>query len=689
MKLHVGVMTEVKTIDLMLPSKCCPNTTVPVRRYVFIDESRPPQNGSLYFSSKASNPNVVSYKALSYAHGTRFKYNVKRVGLIGSSGRIGQAAQAVGSYLLPGDISPLRSPVRSAAWAAITPGMPGLRGVRPGKKNRTARCPEGYQFGGRFTDNQFSTCGQKLFDLPGPLGMAISAIARALRAGERALQAAAVEGTPLGAGDYGDSGIEARRPQIPRVAEANTKAMLAQIERLTRDMGAPNVSAARMVRRDGFVLEPVVSPKILRAIPDNRDMEGATYLLRVNDLPSLGQDELGLLSNTGVTNVTWVLPGGSTLQLEKVRPLTIGERRKLGRTVNAAASIDNSRNPAARLQKVAEETGDGIKYSENFVGVQRPHELVRDKKGKETEKWVLELLQNKLSTDSTSSRESSSLAAIGDKIMSLSEALDHIAAGGSLSRISPNILQQALANANLFKRRNLGSGIESFDGPNNRSYIMRQSRLDFSRLDDAFASDFQQHLGLESPDVYQVSFGKRSRYLVDSTRNVYPGFDKNRDVSLSEVDPRKMAALVVSDFVNGTNSRNPGSIDIFKRENGADIAVSDFSSELTELAKISITERQKQAIEAMDSLTEDGVYGQYFKELKAAQRRLFIQEIRKLLARAREFNFVNYKDRLTRDGVLTDVEKTHLGIIETITEQRLNVLERQQDILMAVLGGNK
>lgn len=679
----------MKILSLELPSKCCPNTIVSVRRYVFVDETKQQQNGSIYYGSQASSPNVVAFKALSYSHGTRFKYEVKRVGLIGSSGRIGQAAQAVGSYLLPGDISPLRSPVRSGLWTAITPGIPGLRGARPGPKNRTSRCPEGYQYGGRFTDNQFSTCGQKLFDLPGPLGRAISAITRALQAGERALKPSRVEGTPLGGGPYGDPGIETRRPQIPRVADANTKEMLAQIERLTRDMGAPDVSAARMVRRDGFVLEPVVSPKVLRAIPDNRDMEGATYLLRVNDLPSLGQDELGLLSNTGITNVTWVLPGGSTLSLQKVRPLTVGERRKLGRTVNAAASIDNSKNPSARLQAVAEQTGDGLRYSENFVNVKRPHELVKARDGKETEKWVLELFKNKLPESSTSARESSSISAIEDKITSLSEALEHIAAGGSLSRISPDILQAALANANLFRRRNLGGGVESYEGPNNRTYLLRSARTDFSHLDDTFASDFQQHLGLESPDVYRVGAGRRARYLVDSTRNVYPGFDKNKDVQIGEVSPGKMAALLVSDFINGTNNRNPGTIDIFKRELGADPVVSDFASELTDLAKISITERQKRAIAAMESLTEEGVYGRYFRELKEAQRRLFVQEIKKLLARAREFNFVNYKQRLTRDGRLTDAEKTHLGIIQTITEQRLKVLEQQQDAIVSALGGKK
>lgn len=678
----------MKTVDMTKPSKCCPNSQVIVRRVILDHNSKSLAAGSIFYASAASTPSVVSFKALCHIGGLRGSYNVKRVGLIGSSGKLGQILQAAGSYALPGDISPLRSPVRSGLYTALTPGLPGGGRRRMNTRDRTARCPEGYQFGGRFTDNELSTCGQKLFDLPGPLGLAIAAIVRAVRRGERAI-AQSLEGNPLGAGEYGDSIIDSRRPQIPRVSNANPTARLAEVERLAREMGAPDINAARLVRRDGFVLEPVVSPKVLRAIPDNRDMEGATYLLRVNDVPSIGQDELGLLSNTGVTNVSWVLPGGSLISLEKVRPLTVGERRKLGRTVNMASSIDNSVNPSARLQKVVEETGDGIKYSEKFVGIIRPHEIIRDKNGRQTERWVRELLSKKPTAKLLESRESSSIAEISDKITSVSEALTHIAAGGSLAKISPQILQQVLAENNTFKRRNLGNGLERLIGPNGKSYLLRQGRSDFSHLDDSFASDFQQHLGVESPDVYQIGNGKRASYLVDSVQNVFQGRDANKDVLLSESSPKKMAALLVSDFINGTNNRNPATIDVFKNADENTPVTSDLASELTELSKISIVARQKNAVVNMSSLSDAGIYGQYFKELKAQQRRMFLEEIKRLLTRARAFNFVNYKQRLQRDGRLSEAELSHLDIITAISKQRLDTLEQQQDILVAILGGNK
>lgn len=674
-------------IDLQKPSKCCPNSVVTVRRHI-VETERTPQNGSVLFSLKAANPEVVTFKALSQVHGTRFKYEVKRVGLVGSSGRIGQTLQAIGSYALPGDTSPLRSPVRSGVFTALTPGVPNISRPRVPGRDRTSRCPEGYQYGGRFTDNQLSTCGAKLFDLPGPLGAAIGAIARALRRGERAI-VDALQGSPLTAGDYPDSIIDSRRPQIPRVSDANPTERLAQVARLAREMGVPNINAARMVRRDGFVLEPVVTPKVLRAIPDNRDMEGATYLMRINDLPSLGQEELGLLSNTGVTNLTYVLPGGSTISLEKVRSLTVGERRKLGRTVNAAASIDNSENPTARLMKVAQETGDGIKYSENFVDVNRPHEVIKGRNGKRTEKWVKELLDGIPVADSAPSRETSSVAAITDKIKDVDEAAAFIEQGGSLARISPEILQQALTKNNLFRSRDMGNGVQRLDGPKNRVYSIHQSRGDFDHINSTYASDIQQHLGLESPDIYPLGTGAKRNYLMDSTMNTHPGVTPRRDIPMSEVSPKKMASLFVSDFLGGTQNRNPLSVEVMQLADENVPVVNSFDSELTELSKIKIADRAKTAVQEMRSLSPNGVYGKYYAELKKEQRRQFINEIRQLIARARQFNFVNFKERLQRDGSLSDAELAHIQIVDTITKQRLNILENQQDRIVEILGGNK
>jgi hypothetical protein len=91
----------------------------------------------------------------------------------------------------------------------------------------------------------------------------------------------------------------------------------------------------------------------------------------------------------------------------------------------------------------------------------------------------------------------------------------------------------------------------------------------------------------------------------------------------------------------------------------------------------------------MDSAGDAGVYGLYFKELQALQKGQFLKEIKQLLVHARSFNFVNYKQRLSRNGALSDSELTHLEVVGTIVKQRLDMLQNQEDVLIAMLGGKK
>ena len=218
---------------------------------------------------------------------------------------------------------------------------------------------------------------------------------------------------------------------------------------------------------------------------------------------------------------------------------------------------------------------------------------------------------------------------------------------------------------------------------------MRQSRGEFDHLNSTYASDIQQHLGLESPDVYPIGVGSRRNYLMDSTMNTYPGVTPRRDISINEVSPKKMAALFVSDFISGNQNRNPLSVEIIQLAEENTPVVNSFDSELTDLAKIKISDRNKNAISQMQSLSKTGLYGKYYAELKKEQRRQYFNEIKTLIARARLFNFVNFKERLQRDGALSSAEIAHLEIVNTISKQRLDILENQQERLVEILGGNK
>jgi hypothetical protein len=666
-------------------SKCCDGSIGLTReRFVINSKSLNEPNRKVLRTKLNGDQNVVEFKALAKRAGLSRKYDVK-VGIIGSNSRIGQAIQAIGSAAIPGNVSPYRSPVRSAVFSAITPGKPRIPGGTGGA-NRASRCPEGYQYGGRFTDSRLSTCGAQLFDIPSVLGASIAVIKRIAR-GARAI---ATDSTPVTGEAAPDSLINARRPQIPRVSNPNPKAASINSKEIIRLMSQMSTPSTRLVRKDGFVLEPVVPAQVLRAIPDNRDMEGANYIMLATQLPDLGGQELGLLSNTGVTKLTYVLPGGSTLTLEKRRPLTVGERRKLGRTVNAAAKIDISKDPTARLKEVVLQTGDGIGYSESFVNIKNPNEQVV-KGGKTLPKWADEIYGKgkKARSVTETARETDSVSAVGKTITSLDDAVSHISSGGSLAEIDPSILQQAISKANIFKRQKLDATREIITAPDGRKYIQYSSSSDFEHIAQKFSSDMQQHLGLESPDVFFVGTGDKRKYITEEPGTFLRGFSVDRRKTMKDYSPEDVARMMVSDWLTDQRDRTPGSV-ISLSNSGQirPVMTTNTTSSLIDLDKVEITKRQKMSIDDFFSGERSSSYVQYFKELQQQQKFAFKKEIDALLLRARRFNFTQFKNRLYSDGKLSEAEKTHLNIIGRILEQRIETYASSKDTIMKIIGAN-
>ena len=639
----------------------CP--TILIKRTILVD-LRTKTNIGYLRQTRANREELIEFKALSHRNGNTRHYNVKRVGTIGSSSRLGQAAQSVGSILLPGNISPYRSPIRSGIARALTPGRPG-RG-RASRGGRTSRCPEGYQFGGRFTDNRLSTCGQKLFDIPGPLGAAIAQIRRALRR-QSNITVNVQEGEPIRGTGRANNVVVQRKPQIPRVSKStNTKARADSVSKMIEGISSTDGDVARLVRRDGFVLEPVVSASVLRTIPDNRDMEDATYLMRLNKVDDFGKDELGLLSNTGVTNVTYVLDNGSYVEVKKVRPLTVGERRKLGRTVNKAIDTDNKKDPAARVKYLVNETGDGMQYVEKLPKGKTVGDLLSGKKAKRS-----------IEKDPKGAPKT-------EKIMSLDAASAMIRKGEPLSQISPSILQQALTEANLFKR-NRGS-YRSVAG---KEYLLRPADGNEKALNALFSAQVQKFLNLNAPDVGILGAGDKKRALVEIPDTVLKGADIDADATFKDLPTQEVAKLLVADLIADIPNRKPNSVALIRKGDSLSAVPLYSDSELTDLSKIKIRERTQAQLRKFESVSGAGIYSKYYRELKEEQRRVMQQQIAELLDKAREFNFTNYRDRLYRDGQLTQAEKTHLNIVGKIIENRVEVLGKQREQLLKALGGSK
>lgn len=675
-------INEVKVIRQK--SLCCPDSEIVKTRTVFEHANTSPTN--LMRSYSASRQEIISYKALIKRGGRGREFEFKRIGTVASNSPIFQGAQALGSAFTPGNLSMLRSPIRSNISRTLTPGIPGIPGMRRSAGDGVSRCPEGYQYGGRFTDNRFSTCGQKLFAIPGPIGAVIGAIRRLSRALNPPVSPTS---KPLGAGEYNSNMVEQRAPQIPKVAMANPQKALAEIKKLVKPLGSTDQPFARLVRRDGFVLEPVVPASVLRTIPDNRDMEGATYMLNVSNPADIGKEELGLLSNTGVTGLKYILPGGSVLTLQKRRQLTVGERRKLGRTVNAAIASSNSDDPASRLKMVANETGEGIGYSESFVGISRPNEIGKDGK----QRWATLGFRKRVAkaTEEISQpkpRESESASPIGKDIRTLAGAVAHIQRGGSFAEISPDILQQALSKVSKIKRDDIGNGRTMLTMPNGDQYMQKTPDANFEAIAQRFISDVQKHLGIESPNVFLVGTGNKRPYLVEDAETSLKGSKINSDLRFGSAPWTEVTKLLISDMLTDVSNRNGSSVEIADY-NGKKriIPVENIGGGLTDLSSVSIRERTEKQIDQLLNPSESKLYLDYYKQLQAAQRAQYLKFIATLIQRARNFSLSQFRTRLYNDGQLTSGEKIHLSIIEKLYSTRLEMLVQQNDSLTELISG--
>ncbi len=665
---------------------CCGGSQVLVTRVLLFNPASK-QNIDYIRGVKTESQELTEYKALSKRFGNtrRTKRNEDSGGMQFKANALRQVGSTILSTALPGDTGPLRSPVRSAFYRTITPGFGGggRGGSRPGE-NRAHRCPEGYQYGGRFTDNRLSTCGAKLFDIPSALGAALGAARNALTSGI----SPQTRGRDITGAPYDSSIIVSRTPQIPKVTASNSRVASSRLKEEIASIGKFNLTSGikvrRMVRRDGFVLEPVVPNKVLRAIPDNRDMEGASLAMSALSPKDMGGEELGLLSNTGIKSLVYVLPGGSTITLEKARTLEIGERRKLGRVVNQVASIDNSRDPAKRLRTVADEIGDGLNYSESFVGVKNPNEVVKGRIS-----WASQVWGKRMSSmpESSSVRNTESFGPRRKLIKGVDEAVQHLVDGGSMSDIDPSIMARVLSKTGVVQKQKLANNISAISTPSEKLFLYEKPGK-LQHIGERFAADVQQSLGLESPDVIFASKpGETRQFLRQDVTSAIPGGVFNPDAKFNELEPQDVAAMIISDFLTDQRERPMTSVYTLDTPDARRLVLGQNStSGLTDLSKIEITKRMQMRIEDFYSSQLTPAYSDYYQALKAEQRIIFMRYLSQLINRARKFNPRNFSDSMNQYG-MSDGEKIHLNILEKLFETRLDVLKGQKNTLRRLITG--
>lgn len=317
----------------------------------------------------------------------------EKAGLVNASSRAGRVAQGVGSFVTPGNISPLRSPIRSGIYRALTPGGGGgLRRLLPGRAERGYRCPAGFEFGGRFTDNEYSTCGAQLFEIPGPLALAARAVRRAVNVPSARVQnlSQVIEGQ----GSPGRAVQIQRMARIPRNAAPNKDAFSKSVSDAIKVLkGAPS-GEGRMIRRDGIVLRPIVPSSVLREFSGNPDMVDGAMIRSVQMPKDISSDDLALLAGASMSRISFVAPNGVLISIERARPLTVGERRKFGRQLNAAVGSSDQYDVGSNIREFAEKAKGAFKYTENYADIAEPLEWVTytgaDGVERRVRKWVYE-----------------------------------------------------------------------------------------------------------------------------------------------------------------------------------------------------------------------------------------------------------------------------------------------------------
>jgi hypothetical protein len=645
------------------------------------------ESHELYRAPMRGNKNLMNYKALIRRSSN---YYAVKVGLFGSSGRIGQIAQGVGTTVIPGDLSEVRNPARAGIYSALVPGgLPGTRMGTPSRAGRGYRCPEGFQYGGRFTDNRFSTCGQMLFDIF-TLGQTVGQITRP--PGGRQSGAPESEGrlnVIEGMSPQERQIIVARSAQIPKIGVANPAKVSTSVTQAVKALKGAEDGATLMIRRDGFGLRPVVSTAILRTVPDNRNMEGAVFLTAVSSTGSFGKEELGLLSNTGIQELRYIAPNGVEMSLKKTRPLTVGERRKLGRTVAEVAKMDSSADPTLPLRRLAEDSNAGIEYSEKISAVSKANDFIEARVNgskKTVRRWIYETFMSGKKprvAESPARDEAPPAAERSGKIASLAEAVKHLDAGGDPSEVLASLLPVAMQRTRAFKAKRIDRFNQMFTGRNGRQIRETAPQYDFQHIGAKFTSDIQNQVGLMAPNVMIAGYGRRQPYysMYRANTNIAPADN------LDNLPPEEMLKLAVSDFLTDSRSRAASNTVIASNQNSISISGTDNAdTALSGLAKQ--TQSQRQRLKIDEFLNEDRVafYRQAFQDLTAQQRRSIVNQLGQLIDRANDFSFEEYIKGLSRDGVLSEAEKNHLQIIRNLYDARLGMLKNSKEAFLEIIG---
>lgn len=651
---------------------------------------------TLPLSFAMSKQHVIDYKCeqkISVAeYGSEYENKLQvKAGLIGTGDPLTRAYQALTSTIVPGDLSVVRRPGRSTLWSAVTPGgtfgtpnpLARAAAALVDKPERGFRCPEGFQFGGRFTDKYYSTCGKKLFELALSLltgGQTIAElvspnIPRGLSVQGRRLQSSATVGQV--------SMIRKPDINIPKVGSGNFAAFKNAIRNVTDEMTQYAEPVARLVRRDGVVLSPLVSAKVLRTVPDNRDMEGASYVLYVNKPTQIGNEELGMLSNSGIVSIVYVLPNGGTLAIRKTRNLSNGERRRLGRLVAEAEKMPATNDPAARIEYIAAELDGPVAYEQSFGDLKGPNDMItvvdpKTKKEKQVRRWYKDAFLMDSGLRQIAERETQIEDEAG-LIDDLKTAISLVNRGGQIGNISPELRIPALEMSKFAESKRVNKKMTSYTVGRDKLIAITPSAAN-EHLGVMFSSEIQSQLGALAPSVWFAGSGSRRPYIVSYPEDVDSISRIARSTGMDLADPEDMLRIMISDLLSDVRNRNPSGVYTI----GSGPARRTFASPVPSAASLSSVGMSKAEILAM---MDQSMYRSYFMRLRKEQRKRALALLEELLFRAKQFNFREFARRMAIDGKLSESERRHTDVLRNIFESRIDMLSSSIKFFKDVING--
>ena len=163
--------------------------------------------------------------------------------------------------------------------------------------------------------------------------------------------------------------------------------------------------------------------------------------------------------------------------------------------------------------------------------------------------------------------------------------------------ISAEIMPQLLANSKLVQERKLANN-QSLLTIGADKYFLYSSPDKYQHMAERFASDLQQHLGLQSPDViFADKPSDKRRYIREDVETALKGAKFSPDVKFSDLKPEDVATIMISDFLTDQRDRPSSSIYPLTTPEGAvQMLAQNVTSGLVDLDKIQISKRAKMTL---------------------------------------------------------------------------------------------